>query len=147
MADARLRGIHVAVAGDDPIALAQLTQSLRDDGALVTVHDSAPALARFMRLLIVNVLVVDVGTPSDGAFTLIRDVRALSPDEGGRVPIVVLFAGPPHDEQRLVAADVDSTVRKPADASEISRVIKGVFAASPARVRDEPKRLDARRDQ
>ena len=145
MTDARLRGIHVAVAGDDPTALAQLTASLRDDGALVTVHGSAQSLARLMALLVVNVLVVDLAARSrDHALMLIREVRARTPNDGGRVPIIALFAGSDHDEQQLVAADVDSVVRKPADAAELSRIIRDVFAASPARVREAPKRLDAR---
>lgn len=50
MTAARLRGIHVAVAGDDTDALTQLAQSLKRDGALVTAHDSARGLARVMEV-------------------------------------------------------------------------------------------------
>jgi CheY-like chemotaxis protein len=141
MKAARLRGIHVAVVGDTNV-LAQLTQSLSDDGALVTAHASWGSLARLMQLLVVNVLVVDVASVSAESVDLIRKVRALSADEGGRVPIVALFAGPEADEPQLVAEDVDSIVRQPADRAELARAITAVFAASPARVREAPKRFD-----
>ena len=141
MKAARLRGIHVAVVGDTNV-LGQLTQSLSDDGALVTAHDSWRRLARLMQLLVINVLVVDVASATDGSVDVIRKVRAVSADEGGRIPIVALFAGPASDEPYLVAEDVDSIVRQPADHAELVRAIIAVFAASPARVREEPKRFD-----
>ena len=141
MKAARLRGIHVAVVGDTN-ALGQLTQSLKDDGALVTAHDSWRRLARLMQLLVVNVLVVDVGSVTGASVDVIRRVRALSADEGGRLPIVALFAGPASDEPQLVAEDVDSIVRQPVDHAELVRAIIAVFAASPARVREAPKRFD-----
>ena len=133
MTAARLRGIHVALAGDDSHALAQLTEFLRDDGALVTIHDSAQSLARLMRLLVVNVLVVDLCVLPSEAFTLIRNVRALTPDDGGRVPIVALYAGPDGAVPRLIAADVNSIVRKPVDMTELARIINAVLAAAPHR--------------
>ena len=141
MKAAPLRGIHVAVVGDTD-GLGQLTQCLSDDGALVTAHDSWRGLARLMQLLLVNVLVVDVASVNGKSVDVIRRVRARSADEGGRVPIVALFAGSPADEAQLVAEDVDSIVRQPADRVELARAIIAVFAASPARVREAPKRFD-----
>ena len=138
MKAARLRGIHVAVVGDTN-ELGQVTQSLRDDGALVTAHDSWRRLARLMQLLVVNVLVVDVASITGESVDVIRRVRALSADEGGRIPIVALFAGPVSDEPQLVAEDIDSIVRQPADHAELVRAIIAVFAASPARVREASK--------
>jgi len=134
MKAARLRGIHVAIVGDTNV-LAQLSQFLGDDGALVTAHNSWRSLARLMQLLVVNVLVVDVGSLTGESVDLIRKVRARSADEGGRVPIVALFAGPASDEPQLVAEDVDSIVRQPVDQTELARAIIAVFAASPARAR------------
>lgn len=144
MTAARLRGIHVAVAGDDTGALTELAHSLRRDGALVTAHDSARGLARLMQVLVVNVLVVDLTALTSEALGLIRRVRALPPEEGGRVPIVALYAGPERDEPRLVAEDVDSIVRKPADDAEVARAISAVFAAAPERIKEPPKRFDPR---
>jgi CheY-like chemotaxis protein len=95
-----------------------------------------------MQILVVNVLVVDVGSLTGESVDVIRQVRALSADEGGRVPIVALYAGPASDEPQLVAEDVDSIVRQPVDHAELARAIIAVFAASPAPLREAPKRFD-----
>lgn len=135
MTVAPLHGVHVAVAGDDSDALEFLAQGLRYHGALVTTHDSARTVTRLMQVLLVNVLVVDLRDVSDVALKLIRNVRALPPRDGGRVPMVVLFAGPPEAEPRLVAEDVESVVRKPVQATELARIVATVAAAAadPAR--------------
>jgi len=130
MTAAPLRGVHVAVAGDDSGALEFLAHTLRYHGALVTTHDSARTLMRLMQLLLVNVLVVDLAEISDVGLKLLRNIRSLPPQEGGRVPIIVLHAGPPHAEQRIVAEDVDSVLRKPIQAAELARVVATVYAAS-----------------
>jgi len=137
MASATLRGVHVAVVGEDTDTLKFIDESLRYHGALLTTHKSLRTVCRLMRVLLVNVLVVDLGEGVDAGLALIRDVRALAPEDGGRVPIVVLYAGPAHAERRVVAEDIDSLVRKPVQASELARIIASVFAASPDPVRDE----------
>ena len=128
---ARLRGIHVALAGDDSNALAQLTSILRDDGALVTIHDSARTLSRLTRLLVVNVLVVDLTALTGDAIAIVRDVRALTPEEGSRLPIIALYTGTAADQQDLVATRVDCVLRKPVDEGDLARTISAF--SSPTR--------------
>jgi CheY-like chemotaxis protein len=125
-----LRGVHVAVVGDERDALDFLTQTLRYHGALVTHHDSARSVLRLMQLLIVNVVVVDIGELSDVSLKVITTIRALPARVGGRVPIVVLYAGPSDAEPRIVAADVDSVIRKPVQAAELAHTVAMVYAAS-----------------
>jgi len=137
MASAPLRGVHVAVVGDDHDTLTFIDESLRYHGALVTTHNSLRTVFRLMRVLLVNVLIVALGEGVDAGLALIRDVRALPAEDGGRVPIVVLFAGPAHAEPRVVAEDIDSLVRTPVQAAELARIIAEVFAASPDAVRDD----------
>jgi CheY-like chemotaxis protein len=133
-----LRGVHVAVVGDDRDGLDFLAQTLRYHGALVTAHESPRSVLRLMHVLRVNVLVLDLRESVDVAVRLVRSVRALSPDAGGRVPIVVLFAGPPEAESQIVVEDVDSIVRKPVPAAELARVIATVYAATPERGPEPP---------
>ena len=125
-----LRGVHVAIVGDDRDALEFLTQTLRYHGALVTTHDTARSVMRLMQLLIVSVVVVDLGEVSDVSLKIIRTIRGLPSDEGGRVPVIVLYAGPPDSEPRIVAEDVDSVVRKPVQAAELAHTFATVYAAS-----------------
>jgi CheY-like chemotaxis protein len=125
-----LRGVHVAVVGDDADALEFLSATLRYHGALVTNHDSARSVLRLMQLLRVSVVVVDLAEVTDVSLKLIRTVRGLPPDEGGRVPIIVLYAGPAAVEPRIVAEDVDSVIKKPVQATELARTVAMVYAAS-----------------
>jgi CheY-like chemotaxis protein len=125
-----LRGVHVAVVGDASDALDFLSQTLRYHGALVTTHDSARSVLRLMQLLRVNVVVVDLVEVTDVSLKLIRTVRGLPADVGGRVPIIVLYSGPSELEPRIVAEDVDSVIRKPVQATELARTVAMVYAAS-----------------
>ena len=125
-----LRGVHIAVVGDDGDALDFLSQTLRYHGALVTSHDSARSVLRLMQLLRVSVVVVDLAEVTDISLKLIRTVRGLPSDVGGRVPIIVLYAGPMDIEPRIVAEDVDSVMRKPVQATELARTVAMVYAAS-----------------
>ena len=125
-----LRGVHVAVVGDDGDALEFLSQTLRYHGALVTIHDSARSVLRLMQLLRVSVVVVDLAEVTDVSLKLIRPIRSLPPDEGGSVPVIVLYTGPTDVEPRIVAEDVDSIVRKPVQATELARTVAMVYAAT-----------------
>ena len=125
-----LRGVHVAVVGDDRDALDFLSQTLRYHGALVTTHDSARSVLRLMQLLRVSVVVIDLGDVTDVSLKVIRTVRGLPPEDGGRVPIIVLYKGPTDVEPRIVAEDVDSVIRKPVQATELARTVAMVYAAS-----------------
>jgi DNA-binding response OmpR family regulator len=136
MTAAALRGVHVAIAGDERDALEFLAQPLRYHGALVTTHDPARTVLRLMQILLVNVLIVDLSDIMDDGLKLIRDVRSLSPRDGGRVPLIALFAGPSSAEPLIVAEDVDSVIRKPVGSSELVRVVASVVAASPGSALD-----------
>ena len=125
-----LRGVHVAIVGDDRDALEFLTQTLRYHGALVTMHESVRSVLRLMQLLMVSVVVVDLADVSDVTLKVIRTIRGLSPEDGGRVPVIVLYTGGTELEPRIVAEDVDSVIRKPVHASELAHTVAMVFAAS-----------------
>ena len=125
-----LRGVHVAVIGDDGDAADVLTQTLRHQGALVTTHTTARSVMRLMQVLIVSVVVVDVSDTTDASLALIHAIRALPASEGGRVPVIALCDGGTDVERRVVAEDVDSVVKKPVHPAELARTVSAVFAAA-----------------
>ena len=125
-----LRGVHVAVVGDDRDALEFLTQTLRYHGALVTTHDSARSVMRLMQLLVVSVVIVDLSEVSDVSLKLVRTIRGLPADAGGRAPMIVLYSGTPDAEPRIVAEDVDSVLRKPLQAAELAHTVALVYGSS-----------------
>src|SRR5919197_1206155 len=111
------RGVPVTVVGDDIDALSFLSQTLRYHGALVTTHDTARSVLRLMQLLRVSVVIVDLPEVNDVSLKVIRTVRGLPEEAGGRVPIIVLYTGTRENEQRIVAEDVDSVLKKPVQAT------------------------------
>ncbi len=133
-----LRGVHVAIVGEDREALEFLGQTLKYHGALVTAHESARSVLRVMQLLRVNVVIVDVRQVDGPSVELIEAVRRGAAADGARVPIVALYSGPADAEPRLVAADVDSVMKKPVQISELARTVAMVYAASSDSPPDEP---------
>jgi len=127
---APLRGVHVAVVSGDYGVLESLKQVLTYCGALVTAHESTRSILRLMEIVWVNALVVDLGDGELGS-TLIRAVRALAPEDGGEVPIIALLPSRADADARLFAEKaVDSTIRKPVQATELGRVIADVLGSS-----------------
>ena len=77
-----------------------------------------------------DVLVCDVGLPGEDGHELIRRVRALEAEKGGRIPALALtaYAGP-EDRGKALAAGFDQHVPKPAVPAEL--VAKVALLAGP----------------
>jgi CheY-like chemotaxis protein len=61
-------------------------------------------------------LVSDVALPGEDGYTLIRKIRALPPEAGGRVPAVALTAhARTEDRQRALRAGFQIHIAKPID--------------------------------
>lgn len=119
-----LRGIHVLLAGDDTERLELFTSVLEYWGALVTGCNSAKSALHAMERLRPNVLVVDIEQIESEGEGLIRLVRALPEDAGGRIPaIAVVVIAREEEIQRLKAAGFDAHLTKPVPAVELGRAI------------------------
>src|SRR5688500_8005656 len=62
-----------------------------------------------------NVLLVDIAMPDEHGLTLMRKVRSLSPERGGRIPAATLTAAPPGEGQLALwtAAGFQRHILKP----------------------------------
>jgi len=89
---AELAGVHVLLVEDEPDCLEMLRAVLEYCGALVTGALSADEALNVMRRVKPDVLVSDVMMPERDGYWLIRRVRALSPEEGGATPAIVVTA-------------------------------------------------------
>lgn len=91
-----LQGVRVLAVDDDPDTLEFLCFVLEREGALVTCVDrSDTALARIKAASPSSrphVLISDLAMPKRDGEWLIREVRSLSPEEGGAVPALALTA-------------------------------------------------------
>jgi CheY-like chemotaxis protein len=71
-----------------------------------------------------DVLVSDIEMPNQDGYSLIRRIRALAPDEGGKTPAVALSAySRPEDRIRSLMAGFNLHVSKPVEPGELITVV------------------------
>ena len=99
-------------------------------GALVTAVASPQAALDVMGLIKPDVLVVDLTEGDRDGHWLIRQVRALKPEDGGVIPVIALGAGSSANLARAGAAGFVACLVKPIDPWQLCRVIAGVTASS-----------------
>ena len=91
-----LKGVRVLAVDDDPDTLDFLCFVLEREGALVTCVDrSEVALARLQAASPASrphVLISDLAMPKKDGAWLIKEVRALPPEQGGAIPALALTA-------------------------------------------------------
>jgi CheY-like chemotaxis protein len=124
LAPPTLAGIRVLVVEDHDDTREFLATVLAQYGAEVTMATSArTAVAAFERTR-PHVLVSDIAMPGEHGYSLIRTVRALPPEQGGRVPALALTAYVrPEDRDRAVAAGYNQHLAKPTDPIDLAYAV------------------------
>ena len=119
-----LAGIHVLVVDDDPDARALMKLVLLADGATVTTCDSAWDALEAVQRSLPSVLVSDMVMPRENGFWLIRELRKLPPERGGRLPALAVTAYTPlFAAHHALAAGFDAFLERPIDRWELCRVV------------------------
>jgi len=129
-----LDGVHVLVVEDETDAREMVVTALTGWGARVTPAASCrEALAAIVDASPSNrpdVVLSDIGMPREDGYDLIRQVRALAPERGGRIPaIAVTGYANLNDRDRVLAAGYQAYVAKPANpsnlAAEVAKIARG----------------------
>jgi signal transduction histidine kinase/ActR/RegA family two-component response regulator len=119
-----LEGLNVLAVDDEPDARELLAMVLRQCGANVTTCGSAAEALAELERHTPDVLVSDIGMPGEDGYYLIRKVRALDPDRGGRIPAVALTAyARAEDRMQALSAGYSMHVPKPVEPAELAVVI------------------------
>jgi signal transduction histidine kinase/ActR/RegA family two-component response regulator len=128
--DARaLEGLSILVVDDEADARTVVAETLRLEGARVTVSDSAGSAldrlcapgARY------DVIVTDIGMPEEDGYSLVRKLRALS--NGDRmVAIAVTGFASRTDVEAAIDAGFDLHVPKPVDFESFVPIIRRLSA-------------------
>lgn len=119
-------GRRVVVIDDDTDTLEILSRLLRDHGAdVVAVDQPGAALATILGVM-PDVLLVDIAMPGLDGVTLIRKLRSLSPERGGRIPAATLSASSPDEEELAAwrAAGFQKHIGKPFDPLAVVAVVE-----------------------
>jgi signal transduction histidine kinase/CheY-like chemotaxis protein len=132
-----LAGLRLLIVEDEADSRELLGVTMMRCGAEVTTASSCEDALGALRAAaaanrLPHVILSDLGMPEADGFDLIRRVRALAPDAGGRIPAVAVTGyADHHDGQRALEAGFLSHVPKPIDPIAIA-----VEVARAARVAD-----------
>jgi signal transduction histidine kinase/ActR/RegA family two-component response regulator len=124
---AELAGITVLVVDDQADARDLMRRLLEACSATVLTAAGADEALRLVREDRPDVFVSDIGMPQTDGFELLRRVRALGPEQGGRVPAIALTAfARSEDRIRALRAGFVVHVAKPVDPSELVATVASV---------------------
>jgi CheY-like chemotaxis protein len=108
-----------------------LTDVLEYCGALVTSVSSAEEARTLLSRVRPDILVSDLSMPGVDGYTLIRSIRALPPESGGRIPAIAITAfTEDYDSRKAHAAGFDAYVRKPINLTSFCELV-GALATGP----------------
>ena len=127
---ADLHGLRVLVVEDEGDTREILDVLLRESGAEVQAVPDAAAAMQAMHARPPDVLISDIGMPEMDGYDLIRQIRRLGPDAGGRVPAIALTAfAHGSDHREALRAGYDRHLAKPVDAVTLTRTVRDVLYA------------------
>jgi PAS domain S-box-containing protein len=120
----KLDGLRVLVVDDESDARGLLARLFADCGAQVHTAASVPEALATIDSAPPDLLVSDIGMPGVDGYELIRRVRSLAADRGGRIPAVALTAfARSSDRTRALLAGYDSHLAKPIEPAELLAVV------------------------
>jgi two-component system, chemotaxis family, CheB/CheR fusion protein len=127
MGKVRLDGIKILLVDDEPGAREVFTEMLRSYGAEVETVASVPKALTAFNTFRPHVLLSDLAMPDEDGYSLIKKIRALSPEDGGTVPAVALTAhAGTEDIRHTLSSGFQSHVGKPVDADYLASVVASV---------------------
>jgi CheY-like chemotaxis protein len=127
----RLDGLRILVVDDEEDARELLAAGLGQCGAEVVTASSAPEALEALAGGKFGVLVSDIGMPGEDGYELIRKVRALPSESGGRTPAVALTAyARAEDRLRAMRAGFEMHVSKPVELTELVVVVANLARRS-----------------
>ncbi|MBP5976842.1 PAS domain S-box protein [Brasilonema sp. CT11] len=115
-----LSGIQVLVVDDDPDSRELIAFVLKQENASVTAVSSGSHALQAFSQSIPNIVVSDIGMPEIDGYMLMRQIRMLPPERGGRVPAIALtaYAGE-LDQQQAINAGFQRHIAKPISANAV----------------------------
>jgi PAS domain S-box-containing protein len=140
-----LDGVLALLVEDEPDSRDLLATLLVGCGADVRVAGSAPEALDLLRRERPDLLISDIAMPGETGYDLIERIRALAPEEGGRIPAVALTAyTSAEDARRALRSGYHAHLSKPLQLRELLRVVVELVAGSDRRP-SKPKRRPERR--
>jgi len=126
-----LEGLPVLVVEDEEHSRELLLTVLQQCNARVSTASSAAEALLLLMKERPEVLISDIGMPGEDGYSLIRKVRALPPEAGGRTPAVALTAyARVEDRTRALRSGFNMHVPKPIEPAELIAVVANLAGRS-----------------
>jgi signal transduction histidine kinase len=115
-----LTGVRVLVVDDEQDTRRLISTVIAQSGAEVAACASAGEALEKLKTWRPHILMSDIGMPGEDGYALIKQVRALPPERGGRTPAAALTAyARDEDRGRALAAGYQLHIAKPFDPREL----------------------------
>lgn len=130
--DFNLNKLQALLVDDDRDSREFIAFLLEQYGAQVTEADSAHDALSSLRQAKFDLLISDIGMPDMDGYTLIRQIRKQSPDQGGEIPAIALtaYAGE-IDQQQALAAGFQRHISKPIEPELLIEAILTILGIKP----------------
>jgi CheY-like chemotaxis protein len=123
-ASAPLSGVAILVVEDDPDARRLASVALESWGGIVIGVGTAEEALKAFQSILPAIVLTDLGLPRLDGTWLLRQIRKLPADRGGRVPVVAFSAFfQPRERELIRAAGFQDLISKPIDPFELCSVI------------------------
>jgi len=123
-----LYGLKILVVDDDVDTRELIEWVLKRVGAEVTAVGSAREALEVLEREKPQVLVSDIAMPEEDGYALLKKIRALPPERGGRIPAVALTAHSlVQDRLHSLRAGFQSHVPKPVVPEELVEVVASII--------------------
>ena len=119
----KLDGLKILVVDDEADTRELLKIALGRCGAEVMAVGSAQEALDALKVMKPQLLISDIGMPDEDGYELIRKVRALPSEQGGKIPAVALTAyARAEDRLRALRSGYQMHVAKPVELTELIAV-------------------------
>jgi PAS domain S-box-containing protein len=124
----RLDDLRVLIVDDEPDTREMLKVGLGRCGAHVRIAGSVAEALEALEADVPDVLISDIGMPGEDGYSLIRKIRALPAERGGKIPAIALTAyARTEDRLQALRSGYQMHVPKPVELAELVTVVSSLI--------------------
>ncbi len=113
-------GIKVLIVDDEPDARLLIKQVLARCNATIFMASNADEGVEIVKSNRPDILISDIGMPEKDGYQFIREIRALAPGDGGKMPAIAPHCiRAPEDRTRAMIAGYQVHISKPIEPQEL----------------------------
>ncbi len=130
-----LAGLQLLVVDDEPDARHLIATIMADYGARVLTAASAQEAMMLLQEFQPNVLISDIGMPEEDGYVLIRRIRSLSAEQGGKIPAVALTAyARMEDRHQALLSGFHLHFPKPVNPTDLALVVANLVGRAESEI-------------